>query len=72
MRRKPLGHISDPHKTFTKKTMLSHIKEGTRMLAEEEKIHQEQEEIEKQLGEYTFGDLHKNLEDITHVSELET
>jgi hypothetical protein len=41
------------------------MREGNRMLAEEEKLHHEQEEIEKQLGEYAIGDLHKNINEIT-------
>ncbi|VDI30692.1 Hypothetical predicted protein [Mytilus galloprovincialis] len=65
IRKKPLGHISEPHKPLVKKTMIEHMKEGKRMLEEQEKLHHEQEEIEKQLGEYTIADLHKNLEDVT-------
>lgn len=65
IRKKPLGHISEPHKPLVKKTMLEHMKEGKRMLEEQEKLHHEQEEIEKQLGEYTIADLHKNLVDVT-------
>lgn len=69
IRKKPLGHISEPHKPLVKKTMIEHMKEGKRMLEEQEKLHHEQEEIEKQLGEYTIADLHKNLEDVTTVSK---
>lgn len=69
VRKKPLGHITEQHKPLVKKTMIEHMREGNRMLAEEEKLHHEQEEIEKQLGEYTIGDLHKNINEITEMSK---
>lgn len=65
IRKKPLGHISDPHKKLVKKTMLEHMKVGNRMLAEQEKLNQEQEKIEKELGECTIGDLQINLNKMT-------
>jgi len=47
-----------------RKEIQEQIQLGTQLLEQEEKLHGEHDDMEKQLGEYTFGDLHQNLNEL--------
>lgn len=62
-------HTQSGQKSLIKrKDILDKIQEGQRLLEEEERLMQdvlEEEEEPKELGEYTFADLQKNISNLT-------